>query len=76
MESPSIMFDSRCEPDAVWVDQAGTTASIRMQTRVGRGDDRADGLLVEALVALAPFQVFEVAADRPFTEELLVLLRR
>ena len=45
-----------------------------MQPRVGRGDDRADGLLVEALVALAPLQVFEVAADRPLAEELLVLL--
>ena len=45
-----------------------------MQPRVGRGDDRADGLLVEALVALAALEVFEVAADRPLAEELVVLV--
>ena len=45
-----------------------------MKSRIGGRDDRADGLLVEALVALAPFQVFEVAADRAVAKELLVLV--
>ena len=45
-----------------------------MKPWIGGRDDRADGLLVEALVALAPLQVFEVAADRAVTEELLMLL--
>ena len=44
-----------------------------MQPRIGGRDDRADGLLVEALVAFAPLQVFEVAADRAVPEKLLVL---
>ncbi len=45
-----------------------------MQTRVGRGDDRADGLLVEALVALAALEVLQVAADRAVAEELHALI--
>src|SRR4051812_18614102 len=45
-----------------------------MQPRVRRGDDRADGLLIEALEALAPLEVLEVAADCPFAEELRVLV--
>ena len=45
-----------------------------MQPRVGGGDDRADGLLVEALEALAPLQVLHVAADRPIPREFLILL--
>jgi hypothetical protein len=44
-----------------------------VQSGIGGGNDRRDGLLVEAFVALAPFQVFEVAANRPFTQEFLVL---
>ena len=34
-----------------------------MQPRIGGGDDGADGLLVEALVALATLEVLEMAAD-------------
>ena len=58
-------------PNAI-IEAPASAGSV--QPRIGRRDDRADGLLVEALVALAPLEVFQVAADRPFAEELLVLL--
>ena len=40
-----------------------------VQPRVGRRDDRADGLLVEALVALAALEVLEVAAEGAVADE-------
>ena len=48
--------------------------TVSVQPRVGRRDDRTDRLLVEALVTLAALEVFQVAADRPLAQELLVLL--
>src|SRR5208337_21149 len=44
-----------------------------MQPRVGRRDDGADGLLVEALVTLAALQVLEMAADGTLPQEPCML---
>ena len=44
--------------------------------RVGRGDDHADGFLVEPLEAALPLEIFQVAANRAIAHETLGLRRR
>lgn len=41
---------------------------------IGRGDDNADGFLVEAFEAAVALEVFEVAADSAVFDELIELL--
>src|SRR5262245_531152 len=41
--------------------------------RVRRGNHRAHGFLVEALEPAVTFEIFEVAADSAFAQELIVL---
>ena len=44
--------------------------------RVGRGDDGADGFLVESLEAPVPLKIFQMAAECAFLHEFFKLLRR
>src|SRR5262245_54097377 len=60
----------------MWLSGSGRRLAMTrgVESRVGGRDDRTHGLLVEALVALAALEVFQVAADGPVGEEPGVLL--